>query len=483
MGDALESQPSFVGNPVFSYPYPGYSTYKNAQASRAGTVYLGTNDGMMHAFASSTGIEQWAYVPSMVIPNMWKLADKNYATLHQNFVNGSPITSDVCTANCTDDATAVWKTILVGGLGGGGRGFYALDITDPSVPPVLLWEFTPTTGIGKITDDDVGYSYGNPIITRKADGTWVVIVTSGYNNTSPGSGTGYLYVLNAKTGAIISKISTGEGTTTTPSGLAKVAGFNIEPAGNAVGYVYGGDLLGNVWRFNINGTSTAAIGTGDVMNFATLFSDAAGASPQPITTTPVLGVIAGSNVVFIGTGKYLETGDLTTSQQQTIYAIKDNNSSTLVNPRNTLVQQTLANNSDGTATRLATNNVVNFYTGRGWYVDLPESGERINIDSTLVQGALLVPSIVPSNTACSPGGHSWLNFLDYRTGGALSSTGLASYKYDVTIVGGNVLFINGNPVYVPITSDGNIQKPPAIPIPSAAGSFTGKRTLWRELIP
>lgn len=490
LGDALESQPTFIGRPVFSYPYPGYSAFKTAKANRVGTVYLGANDGMLHAFdatndVTTQGKERWAYIPSMVIPNMWILADKNYATLHKNFVNGSPSTSDICTLNCSDPATAVWKTILVGGLGGGGRGYYALDITDPT-SPALLWEFTTTAGIGAIKDDDLGYSYGNPIITRLQDtnGTWVVVVTSGYNNVSPGSGQGYLYVLNAATGAIISKISTGVGSTTTPSGLAKVAGYNLDPTGNNVGLIYGGDLLGNVWRFNINDSATsAAIGTGSVMNFATLFSDSAGTLPQPITTTPVLGKISGKRVIFVGTGKYLETGDLTSTQIQTQYAIKDDDATaTFVNPRNTLVQQTLTNSTDGSATRTASNNAVNFYSGRGWYVNLPESGERVNIDSTLVQGALIVPSIVPSNTACSPGGHGWLNFLDYRTGGALDTTNLASIKYDSPIVGGNVFYIDGNPVYVPITADGTIQRPPELPIPPIQATFKGKRTLWRELI-
>src|SRR5574340_520186 len=88
LGDALESQPAFIAAPVFSYPYPGYSAFLAAQASRAGTVYMGANDGMMHAFAGDTGIERWAYVPSMVIRNMWQLADANYAANHRNFVNG-----------------------------------------------------------------------------------------------------------------------------------------------------------------------------------------------------------------------------------------------------------------------------------------------------------------------------------------------------------------------------------------------------------
>lgn len=482
MGDALESQPAFLSAPIFSYPYPGYLTFKSTYASRAGSVLIGANGGMMHSFDASTGVERWAYVPSMVIPNLWKLADKNYAALHTNYVNGSPIISDICTANCTDDTTAVWKTIMVAGLNAGGRGYYALDITNPTAP-ILLWELTTSTGIGTVTDDDIGYSYGHPIVTRKADGTWVVLVTSGYNNTSPGDGKGYLYVLNAATGAIISKISTGAGNATDPSGLAKITAWNTEPAGNKAGYTYGGDLQGNVWRFDINdATVTAAIGTGSVMKFAELYSDTAGTQRQPVTATPVLGTIGGKRIVFIGTGKYLETGDLTTTQKQTQYAIKDDDATTtLVNPRNSLVQQTLIDNPDGTATRIGSSNSVNFNSGLGWYVDFPDTGERVNIDGKLVQGVLLIPTTVPTNTACSPGGYGWLNYLDYKTGGAVNV--LTATKYSAPIVGVNVYYIQGRPVVSVVTSSdatGDIEK--NIEFPSSTPTFQNKRVTWRELI-
>jgi type IV pilus assembly protein PilY1 len=262
--------------------------------------------------------------------------------------------------------------------------------------------------------------------------------------------------------------------------------------------VYGGDLLGNVWRFNINSAAAATIGTGAVLKFATLFSDSAGANPQPVMTTPVLGNVKGKHVIFIGTGKYLETGDLTTTQKQTEYAIKDDNAtSTLVNPRNTLVHQYLINNPDGTATRLSSGssavtatatNAVDFTsaTGLGWYVDFPDSGERVNIDSQLVQGTLLVPTIVPSNTVCAPGGYGWLNYFDYTTGGSvtpLPGVPLASGKYDATIVGINVLYEQGQPVVEAVTSINptpQIDTNPAFkpPVPQ----FQGKRVLWRELI-
>jgi type IV pilus assembly protein PilY1 len=480
---------------------------------------MGANDGMMHAFNATTGVESWAYVPSMVIPDLWRLADNLYSDNHRNYVNGSPITSDVCTANCanaynaaTPSTNPVWKTILVAGLNGGGRGYFALDITNPA-SPTLLWEFTTSAGIGKIKDDDLGYTYGQPVITRKADGTWVVLVASGYDNgtssgiksggsfvaNSPaGSGKGFLYVLNAGTGAIISKISTGVGTAAAPSGLAKIAGYNTEPSGNKVSYVYGGDLLGNLWRFDINSSTPAAIGTGTAFKFATLFSDTPGTLPQPVTTTPILGTILGKRIVYIGTGQYLGVPDLTTANVQTQYAIKDDDATaTLVNPRaptNGLVQQFLINNPDGSATRLSAKsatattsgaNTVDFSMNRGWFVDFPVSRERVNIDAKLVLGTLVVPSIVPSSTECSPGGSGWLNFFDYKTGGAVNVlTGLTSVKYDATIVGINVLFISGQPIVEVVTSnDPTPAKDPNVQFAATATNFQGKRVLWRELIP
>jgi type IV pilus assembly protein PilY1 len=229
------------------------------------------------------------------------------------------------------------------------------------------------------------------------------------------------------------------------------------------------------------------------MKFASLYSDGASANvagslPQPITTTPVLGDVMGKRVVFVGTGKYLEAGDLATTQTQTQtqYAIKDDDAtSTLVNPRTTLLNQTLTNNPTGIANRLSSSNAMDFSTVRGWYVDFPESKERVNIDSKLVQGTLLVPTIVPSSSDCSPGGSSWLNYFDYRTGGAVNTTtGVASVKYDSTIVGINVLYIEGAPKVGVVTATAptpEIDK--NVTFSSSTTGFTGKRVLWRELIP
>lgn len=490
LGDTVESQPFFIAAPVFSYSYPGYSDFKINHANRAGTVYVGANDGMLHAFAGDTGVERWAYVPSMVIPNMWKLADTNYSTSHVNYVNGSVTISDVCfAANCSTATAADWHTILVGGLNGGGRGYYALDVTDPTAPS-LLWEFTDTSGKGSVQDADLGYSFSRPQITRKADGTWVVLVTSGYNNVSPGSGKGVLYVLSAKTGNIISKISTGVGTTASPSGLGKIAVWNNEAAGNLAGYVYGGDLEGNVWRFDIN--------TPGKFLLATLYSDTAGTKPQPITTAPALGEASNYRMIFVGTGKYLEPTDLDNLQLQTLYAIKDNDATTtLVNPRastktattqvDKMVQQTI---TDLGGVRDGSNNAVDLTVDRGWYVDFPDASngsERVALEAQLVKGTLLVATLVPSSSICNPGGYSWLNFFNYADGTPVQSATnkIVSIKYDSIIVGFNIIFIQGKPVVEVVTSTNPTpevpQNAPDMFKSKGSADFKERRSMWREL--
>jgi len=204
-------------------------------------VYVGANDGFLHAFNAETGAEAWAYAPAAVLPSLWKLADPAYS--HTYFVDGSLTAGDVNSGG--------WKTILVGGMNAGGKYYYAWDVTTPG-SPALLWEFT---------DPDMGYSYGNPVITKLSNGTWVVLVTSGYNNAS---GLGYLYVLNATSGAVISKIGTGSGTAASPSGLAKIRNWVDDlSTNNTTRYVYGGDLNGDVWRFDLDNATAfklAAVG-------------------------------------------------------------------------------------------------------------------------------------------------------------------------------------------------------------------------------
>ncbi len=481
LGDIVNAQPVFARGPFAEYQDTGYAAFKSANAGRTPMVYVAANDGMLHAFYAGTstvdpqgGEERWAFIPTMVLPNLHKLADNNYSTLHRFSVDGTPAIGDVY-----DSVNAVWKTILVGGLNAGGKGYYALDVTDPANPKGL-WEFKHTatcagTPAGQSSDCHLGYSYGNPQISKLADGRWVVFVTSGYNNVNTpavaGDGVGYLYVLDALTGQIIYKISTGAGDATTPSGLGKINNFVLDTAlNNTTQHLYGGDLLGNVWRFEVNAAQTAT-------RIVTL-TDAAN-NPQPITTKPELADFGSPPVshVFVATGKYIGASDLATTQTQSVWAIKDTGTYPIATPRTTLSQLTITNS--GTTRTIAC--VTNCTTNGGWYADLPDTGERVNIDMKLQLGTLVVASNVPQNNACNIGGFSWLNFFDARNG--LQIAGAANFGLklsDSLAVGINVVRLpDGRTVVIATTSDASQQTQEA-PIPP--GDPQGRRTSWRELV-
>jgi type IV pilus assembly protein PilY1 len=502
LGDIVGSQAVYVQAPSFGYADKGYAEFKIAQAARQGMVYVGANDGMLHAFDATDGSETWAYIPSMLLPQLYKLADKRYASQHIFLVDGPGTSADVY------DGSA-WHTILVGGLGGGGRGFYALDVTKPGTP-AALWEFTHDTSRTSpyVTDADLGYSFGTPVVTKLSDGTWVVLVTSGYNNVVPGSGHGTLWVLNALTGSIIKKIDTGAGSSGStvpgctaapcPSGFAQISAWVANPANNTVTQVYGGDLYGNLWRINLSTLTSANAGTASVAvrQLATL-ADGSGVR-QPVSTRPELGVVSGSRVVYVGTGRYLGKTDLTTSQQQSIYAIKDpvtsNTGLPYASPRsnacseskttNCFVQQRL---SDSNGKRTATSTVsypVDFSGMHGWFEDLPETAERINTDPTLQLGTLVYVSNIPSGDAdvCTEDGSSYLNYVDYATGlqvSGSSDAGALLTDKGTSSAPGLAMTTQGNAVAYTRGSDGStaVSKVPTASVPTQT-----RRLSWRELI-
>lgn len=437
LGDIVSSEARYVQTPMYNYLDANYTTFKTDKSTRAGTVYVGANDGMLHAFDASTGQELWAYIPSMVLPNLYKLADKNYATdstKHQFYVDNSPETGDICpTAPTTACTSAQWKTILVGGLNRGGKGYFALDITDPSSPS-LLWEFT---------DQNMGYTYGNPSITKLKDGTWVVLLPSGYNNVdgtvSADVGKGRLYVLNAGTGELIRSIATSAGSATTPSGLSRVTAHVLQSSTDSTAIAaYGGDVLGNVWRFDINNDIGAA---GYDAQLLVSLTDTNG-RVQPVTAKPAIATLSGKPVVYVGTGRYLGTTDVTDNSTQSFYAIKDNlDTTTLGNPRtgsSNFVAQTLTSGvcPEGTSStvciaqqevRTSTNNAVDWTTKNGWYLDFLTGGERSSSDPSLALGTLLFTTITPQAStvsACGPTTGTSASFvyaLNYLTGGPIST--------------------------------------------------------------
>lgn len=471
LGDIVDSEPVYVKKPIFSYTDAGYDSFKSARAARAAMVYVAANDGMLHAFSADTGAELWAYIPSALLPRLYKLADKNYSTRHEYFADGTPIVGDVY-------FDGAWHTILVAGLNAGGRSYYALDITDPASPKAL-WEFT---------DANLGLSFGKPEITKLKNGSWVVLTTSGYNNFSPGDGQGYLFVLDAATGAKIRQIGTGIGSTATPSGLAQIRAWTDSGEyDNTSQRVYGGDLYGKLWRFDING-DVGASGY-DAQLLATLSKDAVA---QPITSRPQLGVVGGNAMVYIGTGAYLGASDLSNTAVQSLYAIKDSLGSTpYASTRDaSFVQQTLSSGScpagssicsSGQPIRTSSDISVNLAVKNGWYVDLPASGERSTTDADLQLGTLALTTNIPNSDACSVGGSSYINYFDYRNGGSVSTAaGVVSVQIGSAISTRPVLvkLPNNKVLSLVRLSDGTTVVAPT-PVASVAG--TTRRLSWRQL--
>ena len=492
LGDTVNSKPAFVGAPNLRYAdavSPDYNSFKIANANRQGVLYIAANDGMLHAFNGDTGQELWAWVPRMIRPELYKLAVSNYDIKHRFFVDGSPAVMDVFFKSTNE-----WKTVLVSGFRSGGRGYFALDITDP-LNPKGLWEVCADPGgtLGcTATDDNFGFTFGDPIITKWAkDGTWVAIVSSGYNNITPGDGTGYVYVIDIETGAILDKVSTAAGSTTTPSGLAHLTGFAKNFAvDNTATFVYGGDLEGNVWRLDMTNVS--------VQRIARLIDSNSPGKPQSVTTKVDLTQFdAGFNVVYVGTGRLLGTSDLQNpatlsppenrAYQQTVYGFKDTGSDlgNLRSPAAKLVQQTISV-VDAT-TRTISNNAVDWSTQSGWYVDLNPAnqspGERVTVDPQLVRGVLLVATNEPNSEPCSAGGVSWTYQFDYRSGSYLASAPaqVVGTKLSPALVAGVVVYRlpSGQLKYSAIDVTG---KKTVGGVHAGAGGAIGKRVSWRELI-
>ena len=476
LGDIVNGAPVYIGKPPFNYSDAGYADFVTNQTSRSPMVYAAGNDGMLHAFSaasdSTAGKEMWAFVPTAMMPNLYRLADSNYGANHLYFVDGAPVMGDVF-------INGAWKTILVGGFNDGGQGYYALDITVPT-SPVLLWEFS---------DANLGLSYGNPIITKRSNGTWVVVFASGYNNTA-GDGNGHLFVVDAAKGTKLLDVptytsgTTKAGSTATPSGLAKINAWIDDVSNNTSLRFYGGDLLGNVWRFDTDNLVQPNQGS---QLLATL---EANNIPQPITTRPQTVSVGTSNrpVVVVATGRYLGTGDPTTTDQQSIYAIADKmTASGWGDPRSTanstaFVKQTLTvSGTTASVTDLAVD-FTNTSIG-GWYIDLPHSGERVVTNMALQFNTVGVASAIPNGDACTSGGSSWLYFLDVTNGGVVLTTVAAGTQLASDALAVGISWIkdsSGNVRILVQESNGNLP-PKDPPKDGGGGQPSAHRTSWREL--
>ena len=410
LGDIIHSNPVYVGPPRGDFSLPGYTTYKtqdtgddpSGQADRAGRIYVGANDGMLHVFDAATGNEVYAYVPSMIVENLVKLTADPFT--HSYFVDGELSAGDADFDINLVDSVTDWRTILVGSLGSGGKGLFALDITNPDLASESTT--TDTKILWEKTDTDIGNIHGKAQIARLPDGLWYVIAGNGYSST--GNVAKLLVVkLNDSN---LTKVATDA---TSNNGLSAPTLVDINND-DKVDYGFAGDLQGNLWKFNF--TNPASI------TATKLF---AAGTDKPITTAPdVTRHPNGGLLVVFGTGSLLSEVDRTAQDTQTIYGIWDGAATPITAAQ--LQAQTLSSviyeydPGDGSTatlmTRTSTNYAVDWTTKKGWSVDLNVLGERLVTDPVVRAGRV---QMVTHNTlaGADQAGDAWLLELNYLSGG------------------------------------------------------------------
>jgi len=538
LGDIVHSGPLFVGKPGARYPdnieNVAYSSFVSAKANRPGMVYVGSNDGMLHAFDSSEnlgsgnelspGKEIFAYIPSMLF------SDKEQAGLHYLAENQSPNIYQHryyvdLSANAADVfINGSWRTYLLGGLRAGGKGIFALDITDPMDSTAHVnrpkWEFT---------HNDLGYTFSEVRIGKMNNGRWAAIFGNGYNSDPLGSGTAQLFIVDMENGAIIRRIDTGAGSIANGScgdsssncnGLSSPAIADLNGDGT-IDRIWAGDLHGNMWAFDVSGTNktnwSSAYGAAPLFR-ACSGSPCTTSNRQPITSRPAIarhgsqkGQATAPNImVFFGTGQYIAQGDNTTTGIQSFYGVWDvdmHNTTprTISTPpltRSNLAQQTISLHTTTIGgkpvkVRSISNNPVD-YTGTapaqfGWFMDLPDSKERVVVTPHTLGKIVFFNTLIPTTDACG-GGSGWLMSVKQINGGEpdesvidVDGNGVVADPAD--IVGGHVVVgvkVDGMPTEsrfisntrVTATSRGNIKFENIRPLPASPPS----RMSWTDLL-
>lgn len=456
LGDIIHSAPAYVAEPNFFIPdnleNASYNAFKIAKRNRTPMVYVGANDGMLHAFNASTtnakGEESFAYVPGGLIKKLPLLASQDYNVSHVYFVDGSPVTFDFYNGG--------WKTMLSASVGAGGQLVYGLDITDPDTfgAADVKWEFTdePKVVAGNTLGDvDLGYVLGDVSYARMNNGQWVVIFGNGFNNTQADgnvstTGNAAIYVVDALTGALIKKFDTQMGTAQDPTGSARPNGISrvtpIDINGDfKADYLYAGDLFGNVWKMDVTSSSVAswdaAHKSAGIPKPFFVAKDPTNKN-QPITTAVSVKrhpVNVNETLVLFGTGSYFQVNDAATAQTQTFYAIWDDDTAAQYT-RNKLLEQEILSvetvvGTDGITREFRVTSSadadpiykIDWATDKGWYMDLgftPDVGERVNVEPVLRGNRVIFVTLTPDPDPCNAGGSSWIMELNADDGSRLN---------------------------------------------------------------
>lgn len=414
LGDIMTSAPLYLGADDLHYDQlpsgsngkSSYAAYVSYKKTRTPMLYVGANDGMLHAFRASDGVEQFAVIPNSVFPRLYQLSNPDYN--HRYFVDGSPGAGDAYLNNSLSDSSG-WNSVVVSGLRGGGKSVFAVDATNPTLnaPTRFMWEFNADE-----SDKDMGYSYSQPQVVRLNDGNWAAVFGNGYNSENKGV---HLYVVRLSDGALIRKITAIA--SDSDNGLSTPV--LVDSDGDRIPDVaYAGDLKGNVWKFDLKSGSASG------WTASRLFTaQDSGGNAQPITVQPTAIKGDGGIWVFLGTGRMLAKADISDAAmavKHSFYGLWDNGQS--IAGRSALVAQTVTSTTskNGMNLRVTSDNPVDLSSKRGWYMDLPDSGERVIAEATTVMDNLssndnriIFTTAIPSADPCSAQGSSWLMELSF----------------------------------------------------------------------
>ncbi len=433
LGDIIHSQPVYVDAPTRFYPDTiapkSYEEFKKHFNGRTPMIYVGANDGMLHGFNAQTGEEKIAYVPGLsdIFSKLPNLSSPSYS--HDYFVDGPLTEADAFISN-------EWHTLLVGTAGQGGKGLFALNITDPATfseknaASVLLWEFTEKD------DPGVGYLLNQAYITKvRYQGNeykWAVIFGNGYQTSETA-----LFVLFIEMGQDGSwtvdtdylKIPVPSNPNQKIAGLSSI--YPVDINGDFItDYVYAADLNGHIWKFDLTDLNRTNW-KNKVTPFFTASFSTAGDQPisAPLVVTPhPLGKDKGV-MVYFGTGKYLEAGDTATetAMTQSFYGLWDKLDGSVPN-KNALLKQSILNEiaKDHKVIRQVSNSAINWAQHLGWYLDLFVNGRNNNQGEKMVSkplihdGKVLFTTLIPNQNTCEFGGKTWIMTVNAENGGSLT---------------------------------------------------------------
>lgn len=378
LGDFVNSTPVLIKDgvnlgytnlPVAQGGGSPYSAFLTQKAARSAVLFVGSNDGMLHAFKDTRGVNEeidgreiFAYVPRAVYPNLYKLTEKDYGTstmYHQYYVDGPLMETDAYVP-APGAATPSWRNYLLGALGAGGRAVFALDVTnnDSLDANSIRWE------ISSSNYPDLGHITAPVQAGVLPNGEWVAIFGNGRFSDA---GNAVLFIVNLSTGVAQTMTLDGTGS----SGLGGVG--VVRNSSGQIASLYAGDYKGQLWRLDYSAAAPSRFTVTGGVPFFTATSS--GGTPQPITQGPVIfDTTRGGRMVMFGTGVLDTETDANSTAVQSIYSVWDQDADTLPRPmgRTVLATRTVTavNGSGGAVFYSIAGPDVNWTSQRGWLIDL-----------------------------------------------------------------------------------------------------------------